>query len=102
MSEQSHEKKQLQFSDNKELAVLSNYPNNFKMQNINDNQLYQKTEFNDLSFLNAIMQISRHQVEIEKFIGQGAFANVYEGSLKLDNEKERVAIKVSTIEFGVD
>lgn len=94
MSEQSHEKKQLQFADNKELAVLSNYPHSFKQQNINDNQLYQRTEFNDLSCLNGVKQVSRSQVEMKNFIGSGAFADVFEGVARFDHGVEKVAVKL--------
>ena len=91
MSEQYHEKKQLQFSsDNKELAVLANYPFNIKKQNTNDNQLYQDV---DPSFL-VNYQILREVVDVKNFIGSGAFGNVYEGVYKHDGVVERVAIKV--------
>lgn len=91
MSEQYHEKKQLQFgSDNKELAVLANYPFNIKKQNTNDNQLYQDV---DPSFL-AHYQIPREKAEVKNFIGGGAFGNVYEGVYKHDDIVEKVAIKV--------
>ena len=94
MSEQYHEKKQLQFgSDTKELAVLANYPFNFNRQNTNDNQLYQAVDPNFL----ANYQIPREKADVKKFIGEGAFGNVYEGVYKHDDVAERVAIKVISL-----
>lgn len=92
MSEQSHEKKQLQFGDAKELAVLTNYPN---FNNINNNQLYQKTDFSNLSFMNNVKQYPKSMVAKINLIGEGAFANVYEGYIENEHGKEKVAIKVS-------
>lgn len=93
MSEQYHEKKQLQFGSDKELAVLANYPFNIKKQNTNDNQLYQDV---DPSFL-ANYQVPREKVDVKNFIGSGAFGNVYEGVYKHDDAVERVAIKVISL-----
>lgn len=90
MSEQYHEKKQLQFGNDKELAVLSNYPISIKKQNTNDNQLYQKVDPNFL----ANYQIPREKAEVKNFIGAGAFGDVYEGVYKHDDVVEKVAIKV--------
>lgn len=92
MSEQSHEKKQ--FDKNKELAVLSNYPN-FIQQNTNTN--YQNTDLINLSFLDSILKIDRSQIEIKNFIGGGAFGNVCEAILTSpanNNVPEKVAVKV--------
>lgn len=95
ISEQSLEKKQLQFDDKKEVVVLSDYPKSFKKQNINDNQLYQRSEFRDLSFLKDIKEIAPSEVNYRKAIGEGAFATVYEGYAKFDKILEKVAVKVS-------
>lgn len=89
MSEQYHEKKQMQIEgENKELAVLSNYP--IRTQNTSDNQLYQQVDPNFLTNY----QITRDMIEVKNFIGAGAFGQVYCGILRHDNVEEKVAIKV--------
>lgn len=85
MSEASHEKKQ--FGQHNELFPITNIPSNFT-QNLNSN--YHNT---DLSFLNNVLQIDRSQVETKNFIGGGAFGNVYEAWMTINNAKEKVAIK---------
>ena len=79
-----------------ELATLRELPgaSTFIHQS---NILYAGDHLMDIDFVD-IAKISRHQISFTKFLGSGAFGEVYEGianGLLAPHENTRVAIKVS-------